>query len=283
MNFNRKRKWLLTGIASFIVIVIAVVGFFSVGSYISLPGNVGSQLYGQELVPKTAVYQGLTDIQAGGEAVVVVSAPKEVKLGKLVVLDVSESTAVTFKWLVVPETEDFLVIDDGRRAVFSSGVPGEFMFIIAGAAADTVDVKRHVVRVLGIAPPGPVEPPDPITPPLPGPSVLTSELAKQVNGWCGQIQSPTRSAEARQLANGFESVASQIDAGVLTTAYDIIQSTTDANKGALGDRLQVWIPFLRGLQAELEARADDGKLVSPDQHSEAWKEIAKGLRYFAAR
>lgn len=276
MYSNRKKKWLLIGIASFLVIVVA--GFLGVGSIISSPDT---QFCAQGMGPKTAIYQGLTDLDIVGEAVVVITAPKEVKLGKLVVLDVSESTGNKFKWMVVPETEDFLVIDDGRRAVFSSGVPGEYMFIVACAAGDSVDVKKHIVRILGISPPPPIDPIDPVNPP--NPIHITSELGKKVTSWCEKVQSPTRSSEARQLAGGFESVASQIDAGILTSAYEIIQSTTDANKGALGDRLQVWIPFLRGLQSELEQRADDGTLVSPAQHSVAWKEIAKGLRYFAAQ
>jgi hypothetical protein len=276
MYSNRKKKWLLIGIASFLV--IAVVGFFGIGGIISSPNT---QFCAQDMGPKTAIYQGLTDLDIVGEAVVVITAPKEVKLGKLVVLDVSESTGNKFKWMVVPETEDFLVIDDGRRAVFSSGVPGEYMFIVACAAGDSVDVKRHIVRILSISPPPPIDPIDPVSPP--NPTRIMSELGKKVTSWCVKVQSPTRSAEARQLADGFESVASQIDAGILTSAYEIIQSTTDAHKGALGDRLQVWIPFLRGLQAELEQRADNRTLVSPAQHSVAWKEIAKGLRYFAAQ
>lgn len=273
MYSNRKKKWLLIGIASFLVIM--VVGFFGIGGIIS---SSNTQFCTQDMGPKTAIYQGLTDLDIVGEAVVVITAPKEVKLGKLVVLDVSESTGNKFKWMVVPETEDFLVIDDGRRAVFSSGVPGEYMFIVACAAGDSVDVKKHIVRILGISPPPPIDPIDPIKP---NPIHITSELGKKVISWCEKVQSPTRSAEARQLASGFESVASQIDAGILTSAYEIIQSTTDANKGALGDRLQVWIPFLRGLQAELEQRADNGTLVSPAQHSVAWKEIAKGLQLFS--
>jgi hypothetical protein len=199
-------------------------------------------------------------------------------LGKLVILDVSQSVGNKFKWLVVPETEDFLVIDEGRRAVFSSGVPGEYMFIIACAVDDSVDVVRHIVRVVGIAPPPPPPDVDPVTPVTP-----TSALSKQVQIWCAKIQSPTRSADALKLAGAMEGVAAQINAGTLTTPYEIVSATAEANRASLGDDLSIWVPFLRNLQDAVESMANDGKLTTPAQHAGVWMEIAKGLRYFAAK
>jgi len=160
--------------------------------------------------------------------------------------------------------------------VFSSGVPGEFMFIVACAVNDSVNVKRHVVRVIGSTPPPPT--PDPEPPVPPGPATT---LSKKIGTWCTGIQSPSRSNDAVKLAGAFESIAAQIDAGTLTQPYDIITATTEANRAALGEQLQAWIPFLRSLQAELEQRANNGLLVTQSQHSAVWKEVAKGLRYFA--
>lgn len=272
--FNRKRKLMMTGMAS--LVIVAVLGFFSF-QYVSdtsgTPPAVATMLTTQDNV---TIYSGLTQNLDGDEAEVIIAAPEEVKLGKLVVLDVSQSVGNKFEWMVVPETEDFLVIDEGRRAVFSSGVPGEFMFIVACAVNDSVDVKRHIVRVIGVTPPPP--PPNPPQPPV-NPSTA---LSKKVGTWCTTIQSPSRSGDAIKLAGAFEAVAAQIDAGTLVQPYDIITSTTEANRAALGEQLQAWIPFLRSLQAELEQRADDGLLVTPTQHSAVWKEIAKGLRYFAS-
>jgi len=58
----------------------------------------------------------------------VIDAPTKVKAGDLVVLSVEESNAASFEWIVLPSTDNFLVIDQGRRAVFSCGEAGEFIF-----------------------------------------------------------------------------------------------------------------------------------------------------------
>jgi len=274
--FNRRRKLMMTGLAS--LVIVAALGFFSFqyvsGTSETSPVAATSRIASHDNI---TIYSGLTqNLDEDDLAEVIIAAPAEIKLGKLVVLDVSQSVGNKFEWMVVPETEDFLVIDEGRRAVFSSGVPGEFMFIVACAVNDSVDVKRHIVRVIGVTPPPP-QPPVPPTPPGP-----ETALSKQVGTWCAKIQSPSRSGDAVKLAGAFEGVAAQIDAGTLTQPYDIITATTEANRASLGDQLQAWIPFLRSLQAELEQRADDGLLVTPVQHSAVWKEIAKGLRVFAA-
>jgi hypothetical protein len=269
--FNKSRKLMLIGISSGLLCM--VLGF-SV-SYFSSPSTTKSD------ANNMGVYSGLTEnIKNTGEAKLVITAPTEVRIGKLVVLDVSKSSGNTFKWLVVPETEDFLVIDNGRRAVFSSGVVGEYMFIIACAINDSVDVQRHIVRVVntGPTPPGPVTPDDPMPPVSP-----TSTLSKKVSEWCASIQSPTRAADAVKLANAFDSVAARIDAGTLTDPYAIITATAEVSRSALGPNAKDWVPFLRSLQAELEQRASDGTLSTPTQHAGVWKEIAKGLRYFATR
>lgn len=262
---NRKRKLMMTGIAS--LVIIAVLGLFSMEYLTTTPSQ-------QATVDGRSIYSSFTQNLGDDEAEIIIIAPTEVKIGELVILDVSQSIANEFEWMIVPETDDFLIIDDGRRAVFSSGVAGEFMFIIAGAVGDSVDVKRHVVRVVGNTPPP--EPVDPIDPDDP-----VSALSEKVGSWCGKIQSPTRTSDATKIAAAFESIAAQIDAGTLTEPHKIVLATSKANREALGDQLQAWIPFLRSLQAELEQQADDGLLVTPAQHSVTWKEIAKGLRYFA--
>jgi hypothetical protein len=263
---TRKHKLIVSGLISLAIIAVLSLGgagYFSTATQ----------------TQQAAVYSGLTEsLQNVEEAKLVMVAPTEVRLGKLVILDVSQSTGNKFKWLVVPETEDFLVIDDGRRAVFSSGVPGEYMFIVACAVDDSVDVVRHVVRVTGVAPPAPQPDIDPVTP-----ESLTSALSKQVQVWCAKIQSPTRSADALKLAGAMEGVAAQINAGTLTTPYEIVSATAEANRAALGEDLSTWVPFLRSLQDAVETMANDGKLTTPAQHAVIWMEIAKGLRYFAAK
>ena len=199
-------------------------------------------------------------------------------VGELIRFDVSESVAESFKWLLVPESVDFEVYDDGKRAVFSARKSGDYMFVIACAYKGTVDVTTHVVTVTGSS--GPVDPPNPGTyPVLPDPGVEAS-LKARVSYWCSQAKSPMN--EAKQLAGSFDSVAAMISAGVYTTPQEIIEATGEANKEALGTRLKAWVPVLRKLQDEFQQMAQDGELVTPEQHAVTWRAVGDALEYYAS-
>ena len=83
------------------------------------------------------------------EAKLVLVAPTSARIGELVHLDVSESIAVEFRWLLVPDSVDFLVFDSGSRAVFSGREAGEYQIIIGCAVDGTLDVMSHTIRVIG--------------------------------------------------------------------------------------------------------------------------------------
>lgn len=211
-----------------------------------------------------AFCQGADDVQSENVAKVVINAQETAEVGELVRFDLTESTAESFKWILVPEAVDFEVYCEGQRAVFSARKPGSYMFIIGCAYEGTVDVAVHIVTVEGD------DPPD-----------VTASLDKWVSYWCSVNALPKD--EAGKLAGSFESVAAQIAADVLQEAEDIIKATSDANKQALGDSLSNWLPVLRELQTTMKTLAGQGKLTTPDQHQALWGEIAKGLRYYAAQ
>jgi hypothetical protein len=98
--------------------------------------------------------------------------------------------------------------------------------------------------------------------------------------WCAQFKRP--GDEAKQLAGSFESVAAMISAGVYTTPQEILEATSAASKEALGEKLKAWLPVLRPLQDGFQQMAQDGELVTLDQHAETWREIAKALKIYAA-
>lgn len=212
-------------------------------------------------------------------ATIIVKSQETGVVGELIRFDVSESVAESFKWLLVPESVDFEVYDEGKRAVFSARKAGEYMFVVACAYKGTVDVTTHVVTIGGGGPVGP-DPPDPGTyPVLPDPGVDASLKAK-LSYWCSQAKRPTN--EAAQLAGSFDSVAAMVAAGVYTTPQEIIEATGTANKEALGERLKAWVPVLRKLQDEFQQMAQDGELVTMDQHAETWREVAAALRYYTS-
>jgi hypothetical protein len=220
---------------------------------------------------------GLTDLSNVEEsqldgAKLVVKATIKAALGELVRFDVSESSAESFKWILVPGSGDFEVYDNGRRAVFSAREAGEYMFIVACAYEGTIDVVTHTVLV-GDPPPKPGDYPRANQP------SAGAAFSAWVSYWCSlTIRSEE---EARKLADSFDGIAATISAGVNTTPAEIIKATGEANRQALGDSLESWKPVLLSLQNEFKIRANAGTLVSAEQHTATWREVAIGLRNYA--
>lgn len=194
---------------------------------------------------------------AEAEAKVVLVAPSTCRVGELVRLDVSESSADSFKWILVPDSVDFLVYDGGARAVFSARMEGEYRFIVACAKDGTVDVVTHVVKVVG-------------PPPMP----TTDSLSEWIPFWNWAEMLPKE--ECDLLAASFEAVAAL--SHELDTPEKWMEMTAKANRNALGDRLEAWKPMLNKIGAALKKRAESGALTTPEDHEKAWLEIAQGLR-----
>ena len=222
------------------------------------------------------VYNGLTIFSDDGEnldaAKLIINAPIEAEIGELVRFDVSASCAKSFKWVLVPKSGDFEVYDGGKRAVFSARKRGEYLFIVACAYENTVDIVTHTIRVG-----------NPIPKPGDYPVVSKPEADAPFSRWLPYWCSLTvrTEAETRKLADSFDGVAANIAAGVYTTPEEIIKATGEANRQALGDSLESWKMVLLSLQNEFKARADAGTLASPEQHADMWREVAAGLRAYA--
>jgi len=273
-----------TTLSLFLIAVLAVMGLMC-GRTLRSQSNVVVAPAIEETVP-TDIYDLLTVLRDGEEvdlavdvAQVVVNAQELGEVGELIRFDVSESNAESFKWLLVPESVDFEVYDNGKRAVFSARKPGEYMFIVACAYKGTVDVTTHVVTIIGLDPQPDPNDPDDEHPVVPQPAEGAS-LIEWMPYWCSQAKCPKD--ETMRLAASFESVAATISAGVNTTPQEIITATSEANRQALGVSMQAWMPVLQNLQAELKTRAEMGMLTTAEQHAETWREIAEGLRGYAA-
>ena len=187
------------------------------------------------------------------EAKIVLDAPSKCRVGELVRLDVSESSAASFQWILVPDSVDFEVYDGGRKAVFSARSEGTYQFIVACALKDTVDVVYHTIQVTG---------------PLPQPT--SESLADWVPYWMDTMQLPADRVEA--LALSFERVASQ--AKDLPEPTDWQRATAESNREALNGDLEAFKPLLIKIGKACATRG----LKTPEQHAEVWLEIASGLR-----
>ena len=194
-------------------------------------------------------------------ASVILKAPTKAKVGQLVVLDVSGSNANSFKWKLNQATSNFLVIDSGKRAVFSAETPGSYTFVIAGAKGDSVDVKVHTITVGD----GTIDP--------------SQDMSTKVAAWSEPVMSPTKKDDAVRLAKSFATVAGDIKDD--TTPDEIVEATKKSNRVALGDNLKNWEPFLTQLQAELKAASAAGKLTDAASHKKMWTSISDGLNQYA--
>jgi hypothetical protein len=208
-------------------------------------------------------------------AKIVITAPTSGVVGELIRMDVSKSQADSFKWLLVPESVDFEVYDNGRRAVFSARETGSYMFIVACAKDGMVDVATHVVTITQPGEPDPNKEYPKVDEPVAG-----SGLNKLLPYWCSLAK--RAQVETLALAESFESVAAAVAAGVYTTPKEISKATGEANQTALGPALESWMPVLSKLQTELRRRSNAGELKTPEQHAAAWREIAEGLLNYAA-
>lgn len=197
------------------------------------------------------------EVPAAAEAKIVLVAPRTARVGELVRLDVSESAADSFKWLLVPDSVDFLVYDAGARAVFSARAEGEYRFIVACAKGGSVDVVTHVIRVIG-------------PPPMP----QSDSLAEWIPFWNWVEMLPTEECEL--VASVFEGVAER--KADLTDANDWLKATAEANRQALGDRIEKWKPMLDKIGAALQKKAETGALATPEDYEKAWLEVAQGLK-----
>lgn len=124
----------------------------------------------------SALARGGRDAASGpAGATAIIKAPAQVSPGDLVILDASDSDAKAFAWTVLPESAagKFLAVERGTKAVFASGQPGQYTFVLATAAGDHVAVALATVTV-GV--PGPV-PPGPGPGPGPGPPENTKVTA----------------------------------------------------------------------------------------------------------
>jgi hypothetical protein len=189
-------------------------------------------------------------------AQIVLQAPSTARVGELVRLDASESSADSFKWLLVPESVDFEVYAEGQKAVFSARVPGEYLFIVAVAKEGSVDVVTWLLRVIG-----PPEPPN-----------ENSNITDHVVYWLWNLQVSDESKIA--LADNFDRIAN-MDLG---EPKEWIYETSRSNRDVLGDEYAVWKPFLQKVGAKLEKMAEYQQLTTPEEHAIVWRQIAEGLR-----
>lgn len=204
------------------------------------------------------------------KAEVNIKAPDKVKVGDMIVIDLSESLGGGFDFAVEPMPPNLKTFNDGKIIVCGTGNKNvTYTFMISCALDGDSDISVHKVKVTGAAAPGP--------PPDPGQNVV-----EKVKDWADGCDSPDKRDDAIKLAQSFASVAIIIEQDQFSTPAELVQATATSNRDALGDNLEHWTPLLDGLMTELKAMAQLGKLQDVKDHARIWRDVSKGLKEYAA-
>lgn len=189
-------------------------------------------------------------------AKIVLNAPSSARVGELVRLDASASSADSFKWVLVPESVDFEVYAEGKKAIFSAREKGTYLFIVAAARGGSVDIKTIKIEIKG----PPSEPED------------VSDVRGHVKFWLEQ--NPVSDASRHKLADAFTRIAEM----GLGEPEAWIYETKRAVDEALGDDKPKWEPFLRNLGKYMGQLGADGVMTDAEGHKRVWLDIAAALR-----
>lgn len=230
--------------------------------------------------------------------------------GEIVILDgsSSEGEPTHFSWDISPELRgkrQKLEVETGKRVVIAS-FPGRYLVTLTVSNADGHSTAHREIVIPGAvptpsptpqpdnvippqpqpnpqpqpAPPAPGPTPGPVPtpgPPAPVPAPLTG-FAADVASWVPLVTSPTRTDEAKRLADASEALASAVAAGAHSGPAAILAALSAANKTALGASITAWAPFGTRYTAALSAKYAAGQLMTNDQWAALLRETAAGLR-----
>lgn len=206
--------------------------------------------------------------EAEGGPQVVINAPDKIKVGDMIVIDLSQSQGGGFDVIVQPALPSARTFDDGKVIVSGTGYKTQDYLVIVSCALDgQSDVKTHTIKVIG---------PQPVIPVNPG-----ENIPQKVLSWCDGVDSPTLRDDAMKLAQSFASLATVIENGTFQDASEIVAATKTSNRDALGANLEYWVPLAEGLMNELKAMAKAGLLPDAQAHGPVWRAVSEGLKEYA--
>ena len=194
-------------------------------------------------------------MQEPGEVVgkLVLDAPSTCEVGELVRLDTAGSTVVSYRWAIVPLSDDFLVVENGQRAVFSGREPGKYIVVVAAATGDQASLVVHEIEVVAQG----------------------GNAEHVVSRWLKKVKYDDLQAKrikVAELATVFRSLS--LDK---TEADEMLAKAAAANNEVLGEELELWKEFLMALGHYLDQKAAAGQLETTEDYQAVWREIADAL------
>jgi len=221
------------------VLAIIIFVFFSLLSFEEkeVPGKV--------IVPEEVT---ITFEEEEEEEKVILSlvAPNVCKIGELVTLDASASSAASFEWKIKPESLNFVVIENGKRAFFSSSENGDYIFFVAAAKENAVSCIIHSLRVEG--------------------QPISDKFTTLIRSWLPKNSNPLL---LEALSRSFEESAKAKDIETL------IKMTAVANRAVLGVNLDQYKSFLISFSEYLQKNYQGKSL---EEHVALWLKIAAALK-----
>lgn len=213
-----------------------------------------------------------------------IAGPDIVTTGTLVEFDNTGSNADEFIWDV--PGENWRKWPDGSKVVGTFPEGGKYNVGMAALAIVDKQIKtstaNHAVLVTDPNPPPTPVPPGP-TPPTPVPPAPVPPgrfgLSQQVINFAVAVTQPDadKRALAAQLANNFDSIATQIAAGTIKSPSDIQIKTEQTNIATQGPSRAYWTPFWASLAQAIKV-LDGTQIKTLADFADAWREIAVGLR-----
>lgn len=181
------------------------------------------------------------------------SGPDSYQIGDLIELDASSSKVSNLNWTIIPPSDNFKIIEDNRKVVFS-GKGENYTIVVMGCRGWKIDYLVHYLN-----------------------NGKSKQNQNELNPFQTQLLSwlpdSFNNDSILKLAENFDNVASLIESGELQNIDDIIQATSFGNRN-IAD-LNKFKLFLDKLQFYLE-NWSPGKNIK--DHLIKWKEISQALR-----
>lgn len=182
-------------------------------------------------------------------------APDSCVVGELVTLDATGSTCERLQWQILCVNSDLDECVDfkpfGKEACFSARASSIWLVIISGVSVEGAPLMlTHKLVVEGNTPE----------------ALVKLNLGAKISTWAKLVTSDRD--KAMRLAQSFLAISN-----AEIPADKFLAATAKANKQALGDSLEAWMPFLDKLGAYL----DETQLRTTEDYQRTWVEIASGI------
>ena len=229
----------------------------------------------------------------------IVGAELPIPLGELVDLSISPIqsapkflVSTTYAWKVFDGYTEKRIRNYENGVFFGSGIQAKKLKVIVSithlyVVKDNEKLLEAATRTNFISTDVFIGEPEPETPSEPEVEPEFGESKYQLSKFVYdgvkniKLSKTDKIKQSTAIASSFDSIASAIAAGAITTLEDILKKTAESNKFALtksgGDRAK-WESLFTEIQDKLFDLYKTGKMQTKEDFAGAWREISSGLK-----